>query len=237
MDKKDKPPLMVNKEAIHRIISDVKQIKINPLDEQNIYYNHDEDNILIGHALIIGSNNTPYENGYYFFRFNFPLDYPHSPPRVTYLTNDGETRFHPNFYRNGKCCLSILNTWKGDEWTSCLTISSILLSICILFTENPLIHEPGITEKHSEIIPYNEVIFYKNYYIAFYNILNSKPYMYQLFSDIINKHYTENKDKIIENLEKKSSKRKKLTINVYEMNNIIIDYSILIRNIKKIEIK
>ena len=27
-----------------------------------------------------------------------------------YLTNNYNVRFHPNLYRNGKCCLSILNT-------------------------------------------------------------------------------------------------------------------------------
>ena len=50
------PPtsMTVKKETISRIISDVKEITLNPLHEQNIYYHHDEDNILTGYALIIG---------------------------------------------------------------------------------------------------------------------------------------------------------------------------------------
>ena len=233
------PPtsMIVKKETISRIISDVKEITLNPLHEQNIYYHHDEDNILKGYALIIGGKKTPYENGYYFFRFNFPLDFPHCPPIVTYLTNDGITRFHPNFYRNGKCCLSILNTWKGDEWTSCLTISSVLLSICILLTDNPLLHEPGIRENQPEIKRYNEIIEYKNNYIAIYNVLTSKSYLYDIFSDIICKHFNQNRSGILENLENKSSERKKISVGVYDMNNIVIDYPLLIKNIKKIEIK
>ena len=229
--------VFVKKETIHRIISDVKELMMNPLHEQNIYYDHDEDNILIGYALIIGTKDTPYENGYYFFKFEFPRDYPHTPPKVHYLTNDGITRFHPNLYRNGKCCLSILNTWKGDEWSSCLTISSILLSLCVLFTNNPLTHEPGIHETHKEIKLYNEIIQYKNNKIAIHHILKTKPYLYYRFSSFINKHFVENKESIIENLEKHCKRRKKITVSVYEMNDIEINYSNLIKNIKKIEIK
>ena len=170
----------------------------------------------------------------------FPPDYPYKPPTVYYLTNDGITRFHPNLYRNGKCCLSILNTWKGDEWTSCITLSTVLLSLCILFTNNPLIHEPGITEKHSELEYYNEIIKYKNYEVAIYGILKKKGFIYDLFSGFIEKHFIENKNDILNNLEKENKlnkKTKKLSVSVYDMTNIEINYSKLIKNIKKIEIK
>ena len=238
----DKKTFLVRKETITRIINDVKEIQLNPLHQQNIYYHHDEDNILNGYALIIGPKDTPYENGYYFFNFFFPCDFPYSPPLVKYLTNDGITRFHPNFYRNGKCCLSILNTWKGDEWTSCLTISSVLLSLCILFTNDPLLHEPGINKNHHEINLYNEVIEYKNYSVSILNTVQNKCYLYNVFSDVIKNHFNENKQVIINNLEKKQKQyegKKTIVINisVYEMKGIVINYPLLIKNIKKIEIK
>ena len=81
-------------------------------------------------VLIFGPKDTPYENGYYLFKFKFPIDYPYNPPKVVYMTNDGKTRFNPNLYRNGKVCVSILNTWSGDQWTGCQTISSVLLTLC-----------------------------------------------------------------------------------------------------------
>ena len=40
--------------------------------------------------------------GAYMFEFTYPTEYPFVPPKVTYLTNDGKTRFNPNLYRNGK---------------------------------------------------------------------------------------------------------------------------------------
>ena len=94
------------------------------------------------------------------FEFKFPANYPVSPPKLTYLTNDGSTRFHPNLYRNGKVCLSVLNTWRGEGWTSCQTIRSILLILVTLFHNKPLLNEPGIKESHHSFIPYNKIITY-----------------------------------------------------------------------------
>ena len=74
----------------------------------------------------------------FYLNLNFPTDYPHTPPTVTYYTNDGYTRFNPNLYKNGKVCISILNTWKGEQWTGCQTIRTILLSLCTLLNNNPL---------------------------------------------------------------------------------------------------
>ncbi len=42
--------------AIKRILSDVKEIIKNPLEDNGIYYFHNEDNIYNGKALIIGPN-------------------------------------------------------------------------------------------------------------------------------------------------------------------------------------
>ena len=123
---------IISKSTIKRLTKDIKEIYKNPLTDNNIYYKHSDNDILSGTALIIGPEDTIYEGGYYLFSFKFPYDYPHSPPVVTFNTNDGVTRFHPNLYKSGKVCLSILNTWDGEPWTGCQTISSVLLSICSL---------------------------------------------------------------------------------------------------------
>lgn len=61
------------------------------------------------HALITGPFDTPYEGGFFLFLFRCPPDYPIHPPRVKLMTTGNNTvRFNPNFYRNGKVCLSIL---------------------------------------------------------------------------------------------------------------------------------
>lgn len=146
-----------------RLISDITSLYKNPLNDQGIFYVHDDENILKGYSMIIGPKDTPYENGLYMFEFNFPYDYPYSPPKVVYCTNDGSTRFNPNLYRSGKVCLSLLNTWRGEGWTSCQTIRSVLLTLVTVLNEKPLLNEPGITEKHKDFHPYNSIITYKNY--------------------------------------------------------------------------
>lgn len=163
----------VSKDAMRRIICDIKELKKNPLTAHGIYYEHDETDMLKGRALIIGPADTPYADGFYLFKFQFPGNYPHAPPKVEYCTNDGYTRFNPNLYRTGKVCLSILNTWKGEPWSGCQTISSVLLAMCTILNDEPLLNEPGITKAHRDYESYNEIIKYKNIEVAIFGMLAS----------------------------------------------------------------
>ena len=160
-DSKKKIKVM-SKDSRKRLQKDIIDIIKNPLTEHGIYYTHDDSNMLKGYAVIFGPTDTIYRYGAYMFEFKFPSNYPVSPPKLTYLTNDGSTRFHPNLYRNGKVCLSVLNTWRGEGWTSCQTIRSILLILVTLFHNKPLLNEPGIKETHHSFKPYNKIITYRN---------------------------------------------------------------------------
>ena len=152
---------IITRTTVQRLIADIKEVNKSDLSKDGIHYIHDDSNMLRGYALIIGPEDTPYAYGNFLFKFDFPIDYPHKPPTLTYYTNDGYTRFHPNYYKNGNVCISILNTWKGEQWTGCQTIKSVLLTLCSILTNNPLINEPGISKKHKDIIPYNKIIRYK----------------------------------------------------------------------------
>lgn len=160
--------MSLNKNTIKRIASDVKYLlnNNNILENENIYYKHSDSNILTGYALIIGNIDTPYLYGYYFFKFDFPENYPFNPPKVTFLTNDGRMRFNPNYYSCGKVCLSLLNTWNGDGWTSCQTIYSILIVLSSVLSSNPLLNEPGINIRDLNLERYNFLVEYKNYEFA-----------------------------------------------------------------------
>ena len=91
---------IISSATVKRLISDIKEITLNPLTKDGIYYKHDESNMLCGYALIIGPNETPYQYGNFLFKFIFPYNYPYAPPHVTYHTNDGVTRFNPNSLGN-----------------------------------------------------------------------------------------------------------------------------------------
>ena len=189
----------ISKETIKRLLSDIKHVIDSPLVENGIYYIHHETDILKGYALIIGPENTPYFGGNYFFEFQFPYDYPHSPPKVIYCTNGENIRFGPNLYKCGKVCLSLLNTWRGEQWTSCQTISSVLLNLCMLLCDNPLLNEPGVTIKHHDLNNYNEIIEFANFNVAICDIVNKKQGIYMEFFDYfyiyIKEHFIKNYDK------------------------------------------
>lgn len=198
--------ITITKETIKRLASDIKTIIKEPLDNHGIYYKHDEEDILKGYALIIGRPDTAYAYGCYLFEFTFPYNYPYSPPIVKFCLSDGATRFNPNFYVRGKVCLSVLNTWKGDQWTGCQTISSILLVLSTVFTDNannPLLNEPGIYESHRDCSNYKKIITYKNIELSILKLISEKANVsitsgkYNVFYDIIINHFLDNYDNII----------------------------------------
>lgn len=164
----------ITKTTITRIIKDVKDLRKNPLTSHGIFYQHDTDDMLTGRALILGPTDTPYAYGAYFFKIKLPVNYPHEPPKFSFYTNDGKIRMHPNLYKNRKVCLDILNTWYGQAWTGCQSISSVLLTICSILTKNPLNHEPGCGKEHRDYNNYNEVIRYNNIRLSILDILKRK---------------------------------------------------------------
>lgn len=211
----------ISQDTVKRLVKDIKQVLKSDISKDGIYYKHDETNMLLGYALIIGPPDTPYEFGNFLFRFDFPIDYPYSPPKASYLTNDGKTRFHPNLYKNEKVCLSLLNTWKGEGWTSCQTIMSILLTLQSIMDNKPLLHEPGLTETHLDFDTYNEIVKYKTTQIAIARILTKTIYpdITALFWNEIIENFKKNYDKIIQKLP--NNDNSELRTSVYNMNCLV----------------
>jgi len=225
----------MNIQSKKRLLKDIKDIYKSPLHDQGIYYTHDDKNMKRGYAVIFGPSDTLYQYGAYFFELKYPNNYPFAPPKLTYMTNDGKTRFNPNLYRNGKVCISILNTWKGEQWTSCQSIRSVLLTLITLLHNKPLLNEPGFTEDNKSFKPYNDIIKYKNYEIAIYKILAKKlnPPNFSIFYPIIKKHIITHKNEIENDLTiMKNNEINGTTIHcpVYNMN-LDIDYTTLYDNI------
>jgi ubiquitin-conjugating enzyme E2 Z len=233
----------IKKETIQRLLKDVKQILKNPLTDQGIYYIHDDTDMLKGYAMIVGPSETPYFGGYYFFEFVFPVDYPHTPPKVKYCTNGNNIRFNPNLYTCGKVCVSLLNTWRGEQWTSCQSISTILLTLCTLLCKNPLLNEPGINNRHQDLSNYNEIIEFANLNIGVCDILHKKEGVYlpffENFYPFIKEHFVKNYEELMSFATKKNT-----DLNLQEVNfktgiysiNIMVNYNIIIDRLKEIKL-
>ncbi len=220
----------MNKKNQKRLLKDIVDLIKNPLEDQGIYYKHDENNMLHAWALVIGPSDTLYSNGYYLFEIFFPVEYPYAPPKVLFKTNNYNVRFHPNLYRNGKVCLSILNTWRGEQWTSCQSIKTVLLTLVTLFHNKPLLNEPGITETYKYFKHYNDIVQFSNYRTAIIDVLNEKISLdvYNNFKKIIRENFIKNKNNILERLEllkiAQGGAINSIDIPLYNMGNILINY-------------
>ena len=229
--------VFITRDTQQRLVKDIRDIVRNPLRDQGIIYAHDEADMLKGYSLVIGPSDTIYADGFYLFEWSFPYNYPFSPPKLKFMTSDGVTRFHPNLYRNGKVCLSLLNTWKGEQWTSCQTIRSILLTLITLFHNKPLLNEPGFTAAHSDFLPYNKLIKYANCKSAIFGIIseNLLPSNFISFYTFIKNHFLKEYDNIIARLEKEKTENMHdntpVVVRVYNLR-VTPDYKTLIDDFK-----
>lgn len=226
--------------AVKRIINkDMKELKKMNLESLGIYIEFDEDNVLNAKSIIIGPENTPYENGILTFLIEFPKDYPFNPPKISYISKS-RNRIHPNLYVGrskdnyyGKVCLSIINTWSGPKWTTVMHIGSVLLSIQSLLNENPLHNEPGFeNENSSRNDIYNEIVFHDTYkYLILNNYFNIDS-RFICFNEKIKDHFEKNKDIILKKLDElciKYPKKSRINLNIYNLS-VDIDY-IKIKNL------
>jgi len=106
----------------------------------------DDKNIFIWSATLIGPKDSPYEDGVFLLKVNFPNNYPFKPPQITFDTKI----FHPNISSSGSICLDILQS----NWSPALTITKTLLSISSLLTDpnpdDPLDAAAGKLYKHNK---------------------------------------------------------------------------------------
>lgn len=113
-------------------------------DMDNISMGTVNDNLYHWEATIFGLTDCPYEGGVFKLDIIFPNDYPYKPPKIKFLTKI----YHPNISPDGKICIDILN----DNWSSVLTISKAILSICSLLNDpnpnDPLV--PDIATEYLE---------------------------------------------------------------------------------------
>ncbi|KAF6835002.1 ubiquitin-conjugating enzyme [Colletotrichum musicola] len=118
---------------------------------EGIYVRYDEVRPDVMKVLIVGPEDTPYENGLWEFDVLCPAEYPAVPPMMTCKTvvpvpiGANKRRFNPNLYEDGKICLSLLNTWDGQRWIKNeSTLLQLFVSIqSMIFCPEPYENEPA----------------------------------------------------------------------------------------------
>lgn len=111
--------------AKRRLLKDFNEIqKINCT---GIFAQPLEEDLLTWTAIILGPDNTPFENGTFSLVLTFDEGYPQHPPEVTFISE----MFHPNIYPNGDLCLDILKS----RWSPSYDVQGVLLSIQSLLND------------------------------------------------------------------------------------------------------
>jgi ubiquitin-protein ligase len=134
----------MNKRFRKEIKSLYIQQNTRSLLENDYLVYQDESNINLLHTIIKAPCDSVYRHTFIRLDFEIPDNYPHSPPKVTFVNHDN-IRIHPNMYKDGKCCSTILNTWpsENEKWTSSMGIETILLTFHSFLDNNPYTYEPG----------------------------------------------------------------------------------------------
>ena len=198
----------MSSKRLKRITNEIKELQSSSkiLEENGIYYYYDEDNINIIYAMLYGPEKTPYEKGFYFFKFEYPDNYPMVPPIATYYTQGilrhshtnapFSIRFNPNLYCCGKVCLSMLNTWNGPGWVPTNTISNVMIAIQgLVLNEEPLRNEPGFEFSNKNTIDkYSQIIEYANISIAVLSMMEKPPKIFEYFKPQMEKLFFKNID-------------------------------------------
>ena len=92
-------------------------------------------------VLFQGPEDTIFEGGFFKAILTFPEDFPQNPPEMKFITE----MFHPNIYKDGKVCISILHSPGVDEfneqekaeerWRPSLGVEHILISVISMLND------------------------------------------------------------------------------------------------------
>lgn len=182
---------------MNRIMKEIAMVQ----KSSELFIDVDEKEMTEFNVMFFGPPDSVYHHGIFLFKMKLSQNYPFTVPSVTFLTGGLiNGRIHPNLYKEGKVCLSILNTWGKEEWSPLLTIEKVFITIRALLDNNPIVHEPGFSQNDRTSNAYNmNATFYSLKSIIdvydFYDDFNHP------FKNSIKTYLLDNKESIIENID------------------------------------
>ena len=109
--------------------------------EPNYYFSMDliDNSLTNWKFILIGPPDTIYEGGTFEGKVTFPSEYPNKPPIVQFTSDI----LHPNIYKDGKVCISILHEGvdqynyesTSERWNPSHGINSIMMSILSMLSD------------------------------------------------------------------------------------------------------
>jgi len=119
----------------------LRELTRNPVDGFSVGL-VDDSNIYEWQCMMEGPPGTDYEGGYFPVNLSFPVEYPNKPPVFKFATPNF---WHPNVYKDGRVCISILHEAKHDEtnlqekmsekWRPILGVEAVLVSVLSMLSD------------------------------------------------------------------------------------------------------
>ncbi|KAL7665517.1 UBC core domain-containing protein [[Candida] zeylanoides] len=115
----------------------------------------DNDNIFLWNiGIMVLNESSMYHGGYFKGQMRFPPEFPFSPPTFRFTP----AIYHPNVYRDGRLCISILHQGgdptseepDSETWSPAQTVESVLISIISLL-EDPNVSSPANIDASVEL--------------------------------------------------------------------------------------
>ncbi|KNZ75661.1 putative ubiquitin-conjugating enzyme E2 23 [Termitomyces sp. J132] len=139
------PPAQPSKSFLSRLTKEYRVLSSSLPDTIIVRAYEDRADLL--RSLIIGPENTPYEDAPMMIDWKLDSNFPHSPPVAHFHSwTNGNGRVNPNLYEEGKVCLSILGTWSGDRDEIWSAARSSLLQAFVSIQGLVLVKEPWFCE-------------------------------------------------------------------------------------------
>nr|CAD2181928.1 unnamed protein product [Meloidogyne enterolobii] len=141
-----------------RLQQELVDVTDNPIE--GIKVHSVAENIFIWKVAIFGAPGTIYQGGYFKATLKFPPKYPFEPPSMRF----DNPIFHPNVYKDGRVCISILHPPGQDKlsgesaaerWNPAHGVRSILLSVISMLNE-PNISSPANVDASVSYRKYKE---------------------------------------------------------------------------------
>ncbi|KAI0751129.1 hypothetical protein C8Q80DRAFT_1155693 [Daedaleopsis nitida] len=138
-------PVQPSRNFMSRLTKEYKALQ-SSLPESILVRAYEDRSDLL-RSLIIGPENTPYEDAPFVIDWMLDSNFPQTPPIAHFLSwTNGNGRVNPNLYEEGKVCLSILGTWAGDKSESWSPARSSLLQALVSIQGLVLVKEPWFCE-------------------------------------------------------------------------------------------
>ncbi|KAJ5073183.1 hypothetical protein M0811_08440 [Anaeramoeba ignava] len=96
--------------ASNHLLKQFRELSKNPVD--GFSAGLIDDDPFNWEITVIGPTDTLYEGGIFRATLAFPDNYPNYPPKMKFISE----MWHPNIYKDGTVCISILHQPGKDEW-------------------------------------------------------------------------------------------------------------------------